>query len=294
VFRLAHLSDPHLGPLPRASARELAGKRLLGWINWQRGRARKHRPETLAALVADVARHAPDHVAVTGDLVNIALESEFAQAARWLSALGRTEDVSVVPGNHDAYVARTSGQSRTHWADYMTGDGLPAPSFPFVRRRNGVAIVGLSTAVPTAPFMATGKLGASQRSSLREMLTRLGQEGLVRVVLIHHPPVGRLDFHKRLTDVGAFRRLIAATGAELILHGHTHVGSIGHLPGPSGPIPVVGVTSASAGPTARHPASWNLIEIACENGKPRILLERRGLRHGSGLVDTLERTSLAG
>ncbi len=38
MFVLAHLSDPHLGPLPRARMRELASKRMLGFVNWRRGR----------------------------------------------------------------------------------------------------------------------------------------------------------------------------------------------------------------------------------------------------------------
>jgi hypothetical protein len=40
VFRLAHLSDPHLGPLPPVSWIDLASKRIFGFINWQRRRTR--------------------------------------------------------------------------------------------------------------------------------------------------------------------------------------------------------------------------------------------------------------
>ena len=40
MFRLAHLSDIHLGPLPELSFRELASKRVTGWYNWQRNRRR--------------------------------------------------------------------------------------------------------------------------------------------------------------------------------------------------------------------------------------------------------------
>src|SRR5215469_5154405 len=104
-FVLAHLSDPHLGPLPQPGVRELASKRLVGYINWRRSRRRVHRRDVLDAITRDLHGTQPDHVAVTGDLVNIALPAEFAHARRWLETLGPPAHVSVVPGNHDAYVA---------------------------------------------------------------------------------------------------------------------------------------------------------------------------------------------
>ena len=32
MFRIAHLTDPHVGPLPRAKVRELFSKRFAGWF----------------------------------------------------------------------------------------------------------------------------------------------------------------------------------------------------------------------------------------------------------------------
>jgi len=91
MFVLAHVSDPHLAPLPRARWTELAGKRAAGFINWHRKRHLIHRAEVLARVVADIAASAPDHIAVTGDLVNISLEREYAPAAAWLQSLGTPE-----------------------------------------------------------------------------------------------------------------------------------------------------------------------------------------------------------
>src|SRR5215470_5993435 len=104
MFVLAHLSDPHLAPLPAPRPMELAGKRLLGFVNWRLRRHACHRREVLDALVADVAAAAPDHVAVTGDLINLALEAEFGPARAWLARLGAADRVTMVPGNHDIYV----------------------------------------------------------------------------------------------------------------------------------------------------------------------------------------------
>src|SRR5215212_11736565 len=99
MFVLAHLSDPHLAPLPRPRPLELLSKRGLGYLNWLRKRRSIHRADMLAALVADLKAHAPDHIAVTGDLVNLSLTKEFAPACAWLAGLGDANAVTVVPGN---------------------------------------------------------------------------------------------------------------------------------------------------------------------------------------------------
>jgi 3',5'-cyclic AMP phosphodiesterase CpdA len=294
MFVLAHLSDPHLGPMPAPRLRELAGKRMLGFLNWRRARRAVHRPEVLDALVRDLAAMPVDHVAVTGDLVNIALAAEFAQAHQWLARLGPPERVTVVPGNHDAYVREAMAHRLRHWGDYMRGDAagpIAAPGgqshFPFVRRRGPAALIGLSTAVPTGPFLATGRLGADQLMRLSDALDALGREGLFRIVLIHHPPVPSLSNRfKRLTDAGPFCRVIARHGAELVLHGHAHIHSLVWLDGPDGRVPIIGVPSASAAPRPHgDAAAYNRYRI---DGSPdgwRCEAVTRGLRDG-GLVET--------
>src|SRR5262245_50154103 len=97
-FVLAHLSDPHLAPLPRPRLAELAGKRAIGYLNWLRKRRAMHRTDVLARIVADLKAQAPDHIAVTGDLTNISLPNEFAPARTWLDGLGPSSGVTLVPG----------------------------------------------------------------------------------------------------------------------------------------------------------------------------------------------------
>ena len=96
-FTLAHLSDPHVPPLPRPRGRELAGKRMLGYLNWTRNRHKYYRREVLDALVSDMQAQAPDHVAVTGDLVNLALEAEFAPALSWLNLVVDVLHAAIAP-----------------------------------------------------------------------------------------------------------------------------------------------------------------------------------------------------
>jgi len=248
MFSLAHLSDPHLAPLPTPSWRELIGKRVTGYINWQRKRRFIHDAEKLEAIVADLKAQAPDHIAVTGDIANIALAAEFRRGRNWLESLGSARDVSLVPGNHDIYVGEAAAFAARQWGPYMHDDE-GAGGFPYVRRRGNVVLIGLSTGVPTAPFLATGWLGAKQLAELAATLNQLSTENFFRVVLIHHPPVTEAAQHKRLLDAHVLKRVIAAHGADLLLHGHDHLHMINWLEGPKGTrVPAVGVPSASARP----------------------------------------------
>src|SRR5580765_7735297 len=104
MFTLAHLSDPHL-PMPHAGALELLGKRATGYANWWRNRVHLHVPEALAGIVADIKAQNPDHIALTGDLVNVALPQEYDRASRWLADFGPPDRITFIPGNHDVYVS---------------------------------------------------------------------------------------------------------------------------------------------------------------------------------------------
>jgi len=261
VFTLAHLSDVHLPPLPKPTLSELASKRVLGYLNWTRNRHSIHRRDILDALVGDLQAQAPDHVAVTGDLVNIALDAEFAPARRWLESVGPADRVSVVPGNHDAYVRATAHRFAETFPDYISGDE-GAPGFPYLRRRGRLAIIGVSSAVPTAPFMATGWLGDAQRAALERLLQGLAGERVFKVLLVHHPLRSR-SRHKRLTDSAELIALLQRQPVDLVLHGHDHVHATLRIDAPSGPIPVVGVPSASAFNDHHHPsAAYNLFAIS--------------------------------
>jgi 3',5'-cyclic AMP phosphodiesterase CpdA len=264
-FTLAHLSDPHLPPLPKPRLIELAGKRVLGYVNWTRNRHAYQRREVLDALVADMQAQAPDHIAVTGDLLNLALEAEFAPARAWLEGVGPPDRVTAIPGNHDAYVRATSHRFGEVFAPYLAGDDGNIAGFPAVRRRGPVALISLSTAVPTAPFMATGTLGRNQLAALSDVLERLAAEDLFRVLLVHHP-LRSLSRHKRLTDSSDLLALVRQHGVELILHGHDHLHSTMWFAGPDGEIPAIGAPSASAIAHGHYPAAaYNVFSIDKDN-----------------------------
>src|SRR6476619_2402174 len=294
MFVLAHLSDPHLGPLPRPRLSELAGKRAAGFANWRRKRHRIHRADVLARITADLKAQAADHIAVTGDLVNISLAGEYPPARAWLAALGPPRDVTLVPGNHDTYVRAAARYPQLHWGDYMRGDEAGETAFPFVRRRGPLVLIGLSTAVPTAPFLATGRLGREQIVMLAAALERYGREGLFRVVMVHHPPISKPARHfKRVVDGGEFCAALARQGAELVIHGHDHVHSVVELEGPQRRIPVVGAPSASAmAPGGHNGAGYNLYRIDDGRGSWRCEAIWRGLVGDGGEIVEIKRIEL--
>ena len=276
---LAHISDLHIGPLPRPGLRALAGKRVTGFLSWRLKRSKIHRRAVLERLAEDLAEQKPDHIAVTGDLVNIALPGEFAQAHDFLKQIGTPDRVTVVPGNHDAYVSVPWPRAAGLWDAYMTGRHFDGPmgqqgaedrpprdvrDFPFVRRLGGVALIGVSTALPTRTFSAAGELGVEQLKRLDTILEQLGEAGAFRVIMIHHPPFGGGAYkRKSLRDSAALADVIRSRGCELMLHGHTHMSQLGRMKGPNTSVPVIGVPSASAMPSDhRDPSRYHIYRLS--------------------------------
>lgn len=291
AFRLAHISDVHLAPLPDVKVADLLSKRITGYINWKRNRAAHMAPDTVRRIVARMLAAGPDHVAVTGDLTNLALNAEIANAALWLQSLGAPAAVSAVPGNHDAYVPGALARAVVAWKPNMTGDEPSGPTtrtgFPYLRRRGPVAIVGVNSAVATGPFMASGVFGRAQAKGLAHLLDRAGQQGLFRVVLIHHPPVRHATTpQKRLYGIGLFQSVVRRHGAELVLHGHTHLPQRHTIPGPGETrVPVIGVPSGAEQPGGKHPAAaFNLFEIGGAPGAWTCAFEEHSLVGKSGLT----------
>ena len=138
------------------------------------------------------------------------------------------------------------------------GNGAP---FPFVRRRGPLALIGLSTAVPTAPLMATGTLGRDQLDALEPVAgaTR-GRDGVPRAAGASSAAFGFA--HEAADRFAGAAALLKRHGVELVLHGHDHIHSTMWFEGTDGKIPAIGVPSASALAHRHYPAAaYNLFSI---------------------------------
>jgi len=267
--RLAHCSDLHLLSLDGARLLDFANKRWIGGLNLLTNRGRHYHTEAFEDMAADFAQAGVDHVICTGDVTNLAFEQEFRFARERFEriALG-TRGVTVLPGNHDTYVAEGERHFHDVFADYFApDDGWAWPDaepWPVVRVRGDLALIGLSTSRKTPWFTAYGVCGDDQLARLAQVLADPRLRGKARVVAIHHPPVGKRAASRirGLRDHEAFAAVLAEHGCELVLHGHEHRDLRGELPGPAGPIPVLGVPSATYGASdATRTARYRVIEI---------------------------------
>jgi 3',5'-cyclic AMP phosphodiesterase CpdA len=285
----AQLSDPHLSSLADVQWRDLLSKRALGYLSWRTERRFEHRPEVLDALLRDLGHTPFAQLLVTGDLTHIGLPSEFRQARDWLQRLGEPERVALVPGNHDACVASPWNDTFALWRDYMGSDPGGAPPreqdmFPSLRVRGDIAFIGVSTACPTPPLMATGTVGDAQLRRLPEMLRAAAADGLFRVVYLHHCPVsGQEKWRKRLKDAPRLQALLHEHGAELVLHGHGHRAHYSELQTRQGSLPVIAVPSASAlGLHGADIAHYNRYDVQRSEGGWQVRIGVRRYDAGSG------------
>ena len=257
-FRLVHLTDPHLSRIRRMPLREFFSKRILGFANLRLKRLKQHSN----ALAYEAARKAKElgahHILITGDLSNLAFAEEYAEVSSWLKSFERApEKITVVPGNHDAYLKKLwpDGPFWEALNPYCLSDAFWAESFsarfPVVRDRGKVRIIGLSTAIPSPPLMAWGEVGRGQLQGLKRALIGGRRERKTCLIALHHPPqtgVTRTD--NGLRDAHAFRSIVLEEGAGLVLHGHMHRAMRGTVAGPGQTsVPVWGTGSASLVPT---------------------------------------------
>jgi 3',5'-cyclic AMP phosphodiesterase CpdA len=269
MIRIAHISDTHVLPPHGVHWREMFfNKRITGWANTRLRRGRVYRRGYLEAVL-DAASRA-DHLVITGDVTNLALEAEFHEALRLFENRGGGAEITVIPGNHDLYLPKISREGRFehHFGAFVRSDlpdlsvAVAAGNYPFVKLRGPVAIIGLSSAVPRPPFIAAGHLGAGQLRALRAILEHPEVASRFPVMLIHHPPVdsrSRLfQLRDGLTDAASLRDVLAVMRRGLVLFGHLHVRVRCRL----GAVDVVGASGAALD----HPgdsirAGYNLYEI---------------------------------
>ncbi|NRA88418.1 MAG: metallophosphoesterase [Rhizobiales bacterium] len=304
-FRLAHFSDIHMPPMPKPTLLELTGIRILGLTSWAISRKKIHMQNVFRAFEKDIKQQEIDHYAFSGDLVNIGSRAEIKRSTAWMRGFAPADKMSYVPGNHDAYTEDSIASILHHWSDYMTccdqgaeilktlnielTNAVPFGPFPYIRIFGRVALIGISSAYASPPFMATGEMGEAQRSRLKTILAYLKKEGFFRVAMIHHPPLPRLTPSVRaLKDCAELKDILTDIGAELVIYGHNHKNKITNIDNKFGPTLCIGVSSASAVATSHKPAaSYNQILIdESKKGWQVNLLKREYIAEQNNFVET--------
>jgi 3',5'-cyclic AMP phosphodiesterase CpdA len=278
-MRIAHFSDLHLLDLAGVPFTRFLNKRLTGWVNLRLKRGSIHKAAYVEAIAREIAARRFDHVVVTGDLTNLALETEFERVrALFETTLGLDPaQVTVVPGNHDLYTrgARTSRRFERFMGPWLVSDlpelGVDASGarFPVVKLRASAAFIGLSSAVPRLPLVAAGELGASQLDALRDVLAHPEVKARIPVIALHHPavhPWSRAKAHvEGLRDARAFVALLATVAHGVVLHGHLHRRVQRELVTAGGTVRQLGATSASLHHAdADRMAGFNAYELAAD------------------------------
>ena len=233
MFRLAHISDTHVLSPDGVHWRDLFfNKRITGWANTRVRRSRVYRRHYLEAVLDAAAR--ADHLVVTGDVTNLALEGEYREARSLLDRCAGPAQTTIVPGNHDLYLPSISREGRfgRHFGPFVRSDipglgvDVAAGSYPFVRLRGPAAVIGLSSAVPRPPFVAAGLVGEGQLRALKAVLEHPEVARRVPVILVHHPPVDArrrlLRLRDGLVDAASLRLVLATLTRGLVLFGHLH------------------------------------------------------------------------
>ncbi|HEY5242538.1 MAG TPA: metallophosphoesterase [Polyangiaceae bacterium] len=275
-MKIAHFSDLHLLSLEGVPAHRFLNKRLTGWINLRLKRGSIHRSAYVRAIAREVARLDVEHVVVTGDLTNLALESEFELVRDFFEQdLGLDPSrVTVAPGNHDLYTrgSLTSRRFERYLAPYLVSD-LPELAvdagggrFPVVKLRGDVAIVALSSAVPRLPMVAAGQLGIEQLAALARVLAHPDVVRRTVLVAVHHPAVhdwSRVKTYvEGLRDAAALLEQLRPLARGMLLHGHLHRRIQRVVPTDAGQFLQVGATSASLHHDAPdRMAGFNLYDV---------------------------------
>jgi 3',5'-cyclic AMP phosphodiesterase CpdA len=278
-MKIAHFSDLHLLSLESVPLHRFFNKRATGYANLKLKRGSIHRAAYVRAIAREVTRLGVDHVVVTGDLTNLALEPEFELAREVLEKdLGfRPRDVTIVPGNHDVYTrgSRATKRFATYFADYLVSD-LPDLSvdigvgrFPVVKLRGPAAIIGLSSAVPRLPFVAAGRLGKAQLDALRRILLHPEVVRRTPLLALHHPPHNPRSKLRSALEGLHDAAMLWTTTRELptlvMLHGHLHKRARREDQNGESKAVTLGATSASLHHDSREKmAGFNVYEIAAD------------------------------
>lgn len=232
-----------------------------------------------------------DLVVMSGDLTEWGLRTEFGQVRRFIDGLAHNLGLPrrcfvLLPGNHDvnrklceSYFSECEGRETVpappyfrKWEPFVdlfrevyASDGdiqfteeEPWSLFVYQEHRLVVAAFNSTMAESHRAEDHFGQLGERQLRWFAERLRAYRQQGFVVVGAVHHNAVrAAVADDENLRDADDLTRWLGPH-IHLLLHGHTHDGQLGRLPGGQ---PVLSTGSAAVIETARPEETPNQYQI---------------------------------
>lgn len=234
MIKIGHISDLHVFDLKNKSPGRFLNKRLIGGANLLFKRSKAHSPQAVERAIQHLVEdHDVDHIAISGDLSNLALREEFLAADKLISAIPNATDcVSVVPGNHDYYIPSIerdrdfervfSPYMKSAVNHYTLETGYPYCKFI----GDDVVLIGLNSAIASPPMFAIGEVDERELRALEAMLDDPLVAPRFKVVMLHHPLLpfehSKVEYTRRLVNASDVLEILRRTNVDMAIHGHNH------------------------------------------------------------------------
>jgi 3',5'-cyclic AMP phosphodiesterase CpdA len=173
-------------------------------------------PEIVEAMVALLAKQAPEIVVLSGDITQRARPAQFRAAKAFVDRLG--SPVLAIPGNHDIPLFDLWMRVTRPYANYAAVFGADLGP---VHSSSDFLVLGVNTT--RAWRHKNGQVSAAQIDHVARRLSTATPEQL-RIVVVHQPiaVTEACDRPDLLRGHSAALQAWSAAGADLVLGGHIH------------------------------------------------------------------------
>lgn len=223
-MRLAQISDLHLLS-ENARSRSFAAH----FVSLHRRLDRPGRRLKFARALEAAHQAGAQHVAISGDLTEVGALPEFEVVAEVLDASPfAPEQVTLVPGNHDAYTRRDAWQRAFEGplaAYRKSSTWSPAGVQPV--DLGALVLLPVDTSRYQSVASSFGVFTRETAEAIQRHFVGIGDSAAPRVIVQHHPPFPRKSAAWQYIDgLQGWQSLFDILDAHptlALLHGHTHL-----------------------------------------------------------------------
>ena len=233
---IIHISDLHFHTYPQ-NFQDWKSKRILGAANLFLRRKRYFPFNRAKRLVDLIQKMNWDHLVISGDLTQLALEKEFTSARKTLDPLlSDPKRVTVIPGNHDRYVRQVAGPDL--FKKYF-GEFFGQKEIHIHRLNSDWVIIGWDSAHPNGWSSAAGTVRRSTLKATDDLLKKYPEK--TQFIIVNHYPLTfpegwKYDrLHELYNLVPVKNWILSHYQIRLYLHGHIHKNWLHRIPRDSGP-----------------------------------------------------------